>query len=379
MQPTHDSQPVLERCFAWLEKILEERKNSDGRIAQFSRNFRKGLTIVTVAYFVFLVITLFALGWWGERNWLLSILLFVPGVLWLVPFLLLSPFHLIFRPALCGITLAATLLICFIYLDFCWSFSTDKNEAGLAVVTANIGERKFRTLTAFLEREKPDVIALQDAGQRGHSLSIQYPDRSVATLDEYVLVSRFPIQDSGLLSELRYGSRSIGAWYELEYDGQALVIYNIHMPTPRPEFIKLRGRGFLAEAIGGGGIYSKETRKSCAEFFEARIRLARGLMELLRREKRPFLVVGDFNMPANGYIWDLFHSQLTDAFGAKGRGYGFTFPSTAGNFLSLFGPWLRLDYLFAGNNSHPVSCRVEPRQPGQHRAVVAQFEITKPQ
>lgn len=379
MQPTTPEPDSLsERCLLWAEKILKERKNPDGAIAQFSRRFRKGLTGATAAYFLFLFVLLAALGWWGERNWLLSILLFIPAALWLMPLLLLTPLHLIFRPALCGFTLAAILLTAFIYLDFNWSFSGQKkSHSSLVVVTGNIGQRKSRTLREFVGKEKPDIIALQEAWHMGRALKQEHPKSFVVTVDEFVLASKFPIRKSGLLTQFSHLGRSIGAWYELDFHGKTIVLYNIHMPTPRPEFIKLRGRGFLAEAIGGKGIYSAKAREEYADFTQKRIELARGLIAFLKKEDRPFLLVGDFNMPANGYIWDLYGDEFTDAFGATGRGYGFTFPSTTKNPLSFFGPWLRLDYLFAGKGWRPISSRVESRQPGQHRGVMAEFELQK--
>ena len=319
---------------------------------------------------------LFLLGWWGERNWLLSIFLFVPAIIWFVPFILLTPFHLAFRPKLCWISVVALVAICFIYLDFCWAFSVSKNKPGLTLLTNNVGGRKFPTLNAFLEKEDPDVIALQDGWRVTAALRKQYPERFVANQGEYVLVSKIPIRKSGLLTQLTFRGRPIGAWFELEYEGQSIVIYDIHMPTPRLEFQKLRGRGFVTELFGGKGIYSSEVRNNYKEFVETKIRLAHELADVLQKEQRPFLVAGDFNMPANGYIRELFHSRFVDAFGAKGRGYGFTFPGTSGGMLKLFGSWLRLDYLYAGKDWQPLLCRVEPRQPAEHRAVVARFDLT---
>jgi endonuclease/exonuclease/phosphatase family metal-dependent hydrolase len=101
------------------------------------------------------------------------------------------------------------------------------------------------------------------------------------------------------------------------------------------------------------------------------------LTDVLQQEKQPFLVAGDFNTPANGYIWDLLRANLSDVFHAKGRGYGFTLPGDTKNPLSFFGPWLRVDYLFSGKSWRSHWCRVESSQPAQHLAVVAKFELEK--
>ncbi|MEO5803137.1 MAG: endonuclease/exonuclease/phosphatase family protein [Verrucomicrobiota bacterium] len=339
-----------------------------------SRGFRKGLTLATIAYFIFLMVLLFLIGWWGERNWLLSVLLFVPAIIWFVPFILLTPFHLVFRPKLCWITVAALPVICFVYLDFCWAFP-DQGKPGLTLLTNNVGGRKLQTLNPFLKSEDPDIIALQEGWRAADVLRKQYPERFVSTQGEYVLASKIPIRKAGLLSQLAFRGRPIGARYELEYKGRSIVIYNIHMPTPRLEFDKLRGRGLVRELFGGKGVYSSKAQKDYREFVEMKIRLARELADLLQQERHPFLIAGDFNMPANGHIWELFHAKFIDAFGAKGRGYGFTFPGASGGLLKLIGTWLRLDYLFAGKDWQPILCRVEPRQAAEHCAVVARFQF----
>jgi vancomycin resistance protein VanJ len=82
-------------------------------------------------------------------------------------------------------------------------------------------------------------------------------------------------------------------------------------------------------------------------------------------------------MPSRGHIHGLFASHLTDAFAACGRGYGLTFPGYTSNPLTLFGPWLRIDYLFAGRGFKPIYCNTERERKSQHRAVAARFEMAE--
>lgn len=200
-----------------------------------------------------MVIVLGAVRWRGESNWLFSALLFLPAAFWLAPLLFLTPIHLLVWPRLCGVTLLAFLALYFVYLDFAWAFSSDKDESGLTVLTNNIGERQFETLAPFLKREHPDVIALQDIWSSRVDFRKEFPGRFVSTVGEYVLVSRFPIYQSEYIYPF-------AARFELDYHGERVVIYQIHMPSPRSEFAKLRGRGVLRELIGGGGFRSKGAR-----------------------------------------------------------------------------------------------------------------------
>lgn len=371
--PIQNSNSVSERVLDWLEKALRERKNPGSAFEKISNGFRLGLTVASVAYLIGLSALLFLMNWRGERSWILSILIFVPPVIWLFPLIVLVPIQAMVRPRLCWISFGAFLVLAFGYLDFHWAFPDAGRGPGLKLLTNNVGGREFNTLAEFIAKENPDIIALQDSYFVGN-LAKEFPGRSVARQMEFVLVSKTPIRHSGLLA-LHYRGHPIGAWYEVEFQGRPIVVYNIHMPTPRPEFLKLRGYGFVMESIHGKGIYSSKVRKEYGEYGKQRIELARGFVEILQKEKRPFLVAGDFNMPGNGYISGLFRSRFLDAFEAKGRGYGFTFPGATGGVLNIFGSWLRLDYLFTDKNWKVDWCRVEPRSAAEHRAVIAQFEL----
>jgi len=369
-----NQKPTSECIFDWLEKLLHERKNSESALQKIIRKLRTVLTFATVVYFLGLIALMFLLSWWGERNWILSILLFVPAVIWLLPLFLLAPCQIFIRPKLCWISLAAVIVLGFVYLDFNWAFFGNENKRGLTLLTNNVGGRKFHTLAKVLEKENPDLIALQDTA-RISGLARQYPERFVANVGQFILVSKIPIRQSGALSELTFRGRPIGVWHELQYGDQTIVIYNLHMPTPRGEFSRLRGRGFVAEIFGGKGVYSSEVRNEYQEFLKQRLELLRGLTEILQKEKRPYLVAGDFNMPSNGYFYDRFSANLRDAFREKGRGYGFTFPGTSTGWLNVFGPWLRIDYLFSGKDWRVNRCELESSGVSEHRAVIAQFEL----
>ena len=197
-------------------------------------------------------------------------------------------------------------------------------------------------------------------------------------MGEFVLVSRYESKNSGFVPELWGKSGPAGVWFEVDYHGTPIVVYNIHLPTPRPDFERLRGAGFLAELSRGGGIYSKEVRQRFQQSMDERAELLRKLRERLDKEDRPFFVLGDFNIPSGGYLHGLLADKYTDAFAEKGCGYGWTFPGQTRNPLSLFGPWLRIDYIFSSVDWQTLDCVVEPRQPAQHRAVAAKFVLRKP-
>lgn len=344
-------------------------------VSKLPPGIRRELKSLTIFYLIFLLVILLLLKHVGERNWISSVLIYLPPTGWLLPLAFLTPLCLFCRSRLYWLHLLAVLFVFFFYMDFHWSFRTTPKKSTLTLVTNNVGDRKSQTLQTFLKSETPDIIALQDAGLRARPISKENPDRFVAQQGQFLLVSKYEIKNSGYVPGLLSSIGPAAAWFELDYQGKTIVIYNVHFPTPRPDFYKLRGRGFLAELRSLGGIYSSEVRDEYRKSMANRVQLARNFLAWLEKEQRPFLVVGDFNMPSQGYLYDLFSDRFTDSFATKGRGYGLTFPGTTRNPLSLFGPWLRIDYIFTSKDWGPVRSRIESTQDAEHLALLGEFEL----
>ncbi len=378
--PQQAAEPPFVRLLARWKKFRAERaeRNAPGEaMKKFIRRMHWLVRWGTLAYLVTLPICLLLVEWCGERSMIVSVLLYVPPQGWMLPLAVLTPLSLLFRPKFCWLHLLAVVVILCCFMRFHWSSWPEPKGRTLTIVTANLGQRKLHSLNPFFKSQEPDVIAYQDASGFRKVLQHENPDATVAAQNQFLLVSKLPVKNSGLVPGLVYRGKPCAAWFELESEGRPLIIYNIHMPTPRPVFTDLRGRGFLVELIGGKGIYCSEARTAFGQYWDERLRLTDGLIEVLRNEKRPFIVVGDFNMPDHGKIYHQFKSEFTDVFAAKGCGFGLTFPGLAlrANPLTIFGPWLRIDYIFADKTQRPIYCRVEPRQSAQHRAVAAMFEM----
>ena len=103
--------------------------------------------------------------------------------------------------------------------------------------------------------------------------------------------------------------------------------------------------------------------------------MAEHFLHIALDERRPVLVAGDFNLPDRGFLYRMFRRNMVDAHKARGRGYGYTFPGDTKNPLTLFRPWLRLDYVFAGFEWKILRCRTEPSRRSQHRAVAVRLSF----
>ena len=334
---------------------------------------RRALGWLTVTYAALLFAAMIALEWWAEKLWVFSLLLYAPPQALLAPLLVLTPLCLLVRRRLCLVHFACVLVLAFGYMTFRRAGSAQRGEGLISAVTFNFGDSNRPQFASFLEREKPDVILLQDARGRGPEFAAKLPGSFVAGHDQFVFVSKFPIQKSALLAEPQWAGHPVAARFEVLVGGKPLVFYSVHLPTPRAELSRfLGGRRVLGDLVGrrhrepGFGNYS--------EWLAARIALARALAKVFQDEPQPFIVAGDFNMPDHGLIYHLFAGEMSDAFAHEGHGWGMTFPGGKGRFVRLFGQWLRLDYFFAGRGWRAVECRPEPGDLSQHKAVLARFE-----
>jgi endonuclease/exonuclease/phosphatase family metal-dependent hydrolase len=249
------------------------------------------------------------------------------------------------------------------------------NEQPLRILTNNIGQSNRQSIKPFVNAEDPDVLALQDAKGRGYRYVARYPKYHVASRGEFILISRYRVGRSGLVKIPNVNANPVAAWFELEFHGRTIRVYNVHLPTPRTELGRVRGLGMVKELlrpyVKGPGYQGWSYRKA----LQQRRALVEGLANVLAEEQLPCIVAGDFNLPDQGYFYSCFAKLLTDSFQVRGRGYGFTFPGTTRNPFTGFGPWLRVDYIFCSPEWKVLYCRTEPDRRSQHRAVAARLVL----
>lgn len=333
----------------------------------------KGILIaVTVVYTIVLVCCLWILRSEGERFWVSSLLIYLPPQLWLLPLAVLLPAALALARWL---LLPQLFCVFFVAVWFCGlHFSNVKpgDAKAITVVTNNIGQSNHLSMEPFLKETNPDVLVVQDARSRLAWYRRTHPDRYCAAAGEFITISRYPISLTRLVDRPQWRG-PFAAVFRIEWPERPFLLYAVHMPTPRPDFLRLRGHGFLVSTIKSGGIPFAQIG-DYKRSMEMRVQAAEAFSDLLANEKEPAIIAGDFNMPSWGYLHSVFASKLTDAFAVAGNGFGLTFPGFTRDPLTLFGPWLRIDYLFCNKDWKPVSCITEAHRGSQHRAVAATFE-----
>ena len=164
----------------------------------------------------------------------------------------------------------------------------------------------------------------------------------------------------------------VAAWFEVEAHGQSLLIFVVHMPTPRDQINAMKGLGAFSALLGRAGGHGDTIRKDNETFFRHQLDLAQKVVDLTRTAKVPFIVCGDFNVPNHGKAYRLYRNNWTEAFNERGHGTGATFPGNAN-----LPAWMRLDNIYCSKTGlTPIQAEAEEHRKGQHLSMAATFELT---
>ena len=331
------------------------------------------LALAAVAYPALLACLLLLLEWKAESFWFLTVLLFAPPQIFVLPALGLAVPCVLFRQWRLCIPLGTTFLLVLLYMHprLHGAPSHDRDPSELTLITHNIGQGNRQQFAGFLESEKPDIILLQDARGRSAEFQRRFPDFYVSARGQFVCLSRYLIQQGRELDSPNWHGQPVMAHYEISFHGKPIALYSVHFPTPRAQLSRFLGARtaiamFGNEELPGG-------KATLHEWNTARVELYEAASKIFAAEPLPFLVAGDFNMPDHGELYHNFCSTITDTFATSGSGCGFTFPGGMGRVAGLLGPWLRIDYAFAGHGVQPIACHPESGILSQHRAVSMRF------
>ncbi len=330
---------------------------------------------VSISFCALLLVLLAAIEWVAE-SWLpLAMLLFAPPVVFLIPFVFITPLmlwrrrwsHVLAHGVCIGIT-------AFAFMTFRIHRNLKEIPQSITMITHNIGQGDREAFADYFPNEEPDIVLLQDAARRRDSIAKRFPNHRIKALDQFLILTPHTILRGDVVNQVRWREQAVAARFELVVNGREIAVYSVHMPTPRPSLSRILSPRVWLEMFGVAKAPT-EGFPSYRGWLDARMELARSLASVMAQEKLPFLVGGDFNMPDHGRMYRLFSRVMTDAFSASGTGWGLTFPGAKDSRVaSLLGPWLRIDYLFAGRGWKPVDCRTADDARSQHRAVLARFE-----
>ena len=340
------------------------------------------LCVLVWLYVLTLFIFLCCLKLIGERFWVFSLALFVPPHLFLLPAFIVFIICLRLRFLLYFYYTVYLGVIILLFFDFEWSRHSTLEDS-ISILTHNVGRSTYTSLNSVIALRNPDVIVLQEARPKKIERFYRqhYPSYNVKRVEEFLLVSKWKILESKLIEIKSNGkTHPIACRFEIAQNERRVAIYNVHLPSPRPSLAGLYDFNIITNLLRCDlrGFY--HACQSYEKLLIERIDVVKGFRKRLAEEKKPFLAGGDFNFPSHGYLRRLFTAHFGDAFRNQGKGFGWTFPGYVDNdFLGLFGPWMRLDYIFHSRDFQPTYFLTErhKKQVGfsQHLPIIAKFKL----
>ncbi len=353
--------------------ILKNRHTYSSHLKKLTTFLKYAVAILICLYSLLLLLIYTSMELIGERWWLTAFLCYLPQTIWLIPIFVLAPITFIFYRKSTPILLIVFGFVFFFMMKFNFSLFSKSQKYDIVVMTNNIGQDNKQSLSPFIKSEKPDIILLQEAGGRVRQFTNSFPEFYYSQCGEFGILSKYQIINSKLITSQEKNWIAIAARFELVFSNQTIIVYNVHVPTPRYNLNKLYGRGLIIAGIGTVFPVNKfrNYTKNIQESWEQYSRYFEYLCSIIEKEDKPFIAAGDFNITDRGPSYRSLCKNMKDSFKFCGTGFGYTIPGETFNPLSLFGPWMRIDYIFAGKGFIPAYSKVEPRRKSQHMAVVA--------
>ncbi len=242
----------------------------------------------------------------------------------------------------------------------------------LRVVTYNtdLREAVAERIRRDLQDWDADIVLLQDcktvvADSLRAVAATSLTRLTVHVQGRHCLVSKWPVRGMADVSELvdpqssqhtalRWGDS--GVRYQLNTFMGDLVVYAVHLPSPRDALGTVRWLETTDR---------ERIRDALQQSIAARANASAVISSLVRQESGPVIIAGDFNLPYGSAILRRDWSPYINAFGRAGTGLGYTMQ--AGVFP------VRIDHVLSSPGLVPVGARVLGGYPSEHQPVVVEL------
>jgi endonuclease/exonuclease/phosphatase (EEP) superfamily protein YafD len=273
-------------------------------------------------YLAVLWLTWPALWRLSDVWWPMTVLLFGPRWLVLLPAVILVPAAAIYhRRSLIPLALAIIVgvgpIMGFRVGWRGWLGGESTEPIRVATFNAKGGTTLNSSLPWIIDRLGADVLVFQECGGRLAEVVTSYPDTAWHTHSQegLCLVSRFPVVGVAQMEREHFrfaGGAGVVIRYELDVHGRIINFTNLHLETPRSGLEQLR-QGDMVEA--------QRNLDSKSALRDIESRQARRWVDAA---SGPSVVVGDFNLPIESAIYGRYWGDLRNCFSRVGFGFGYT-------------------------------------------------------
>ncbi len=338
---------------------------ASARTARFPALARSIIEFSAVGYLVALLAVVAALRLIGERWWVTTIALYLPRIGFALPLPLLIAALLTarsYRLLVTQVVAAFVLLFPLMGLRLGPARPATPGAQRLRLFTLNtgLGRNGPGEILDRIRGADPDVIVLEEvAGDEVEALRLGLPGRAFRHLGQFVVASRFPIEEAALPPAVWSDGKSRPAAYarvRLRTPAGAIRLFAVHPLSPHEAFNRLR----------------KDLRSFTAKTMEAntreRLEQVRVLAADAASSSDPVIIAGDTNLP--GLSWALSHwlGRFNDGFDEAGWGFGYSYPAQRM-------VWMRIDRVLAGPRFRFLQVATISPRVSDHLAVAAELEL----
>ena len=243
----------------------------------------------------------------------------------------------------------------------------DKKEAGLSVMTFNIGKTridfhnkkkrqpKIDRFKKFLKKTSPDIICVQERFpyHYDHYKEIfkdyaVFPDYKLGTC----IYTKLPIVNSGNIPfDTQYHN---GTWADIKVDKDTFRFYSVHLSSNRVPNLTDNVKEIWEE--------SKYILDKYNEHAQQRVSQLQKVLDHAQKSPHHIIINGDFNDVPQSSVYRMIDEKYKDAFLSSGLGLAQTFRS---RFLGL-----RIDYAFTDPSIKVLDQKIIDTRISDHLPVV---------
>jgi vancomycin resistance protein VanJ len=327
------------------------------------------VAVLAAAYVAAVILAWLLLARFADRWWPVSILMFGPRWVLLLPAIILVPVALVARRwrSLLAVVMA---LVVVLWPVMGWNWAglaaNDREQRDLRLVTFNIGNSRVdehrvtvEDLRRLYDISRSDLLLLQECSFGKDELFPFFPDAQIYAADEACLLSRWPIIRTDVRP--RDDLQSLGAngsivSFDIDAPHGKFTVVNIHLATQRSGLERV-----LSRSTTGGDAMR-------IAMFARRLDSAAAFNWSLR-SPLPQVVVGDFNMPVESAFYKERWRGYGNAFSDCGLGYGYT------KYEKRYG--IRIDHVLYDRAWRCLTAQVDPGLGGDHRPVIADLRLRR--
>jgi endonuclease/exonuclease/phosphatase (EEP) superfamily protein YafD len=346
------------------------------RRRRFAALVRSIVDLAAVVYLIALLALVTALRLIGERWWVTTIALYLPRIGFALPLPLLIVALLIARSyRLLATQLVTAFVLVFplmgLHLGGARAHTPGALRFRLFTLNTGLGKNGTGEILDRIHGANPDVIALEEvADDDVEALRSGLPGYTFRHLDQFVIASRFPIEEEVVPPPIWSDGRTESAQYahcRLITPAGPIRLFAVHPVSPHDAFNQLRDPGLGYQLLTGRILGSASARAMEANT-QQRLEQVRALATDAAKSAEPAIIAGDTNLPGLSWAFSHWLGGFSDGFAEVGRGFGYSYPAQRM-------VWMRIDRILAGPRFRfldvaPLSPRIS-----DHLAVAADLEL----